>query len=62
MKIEVRVEATANEKRRFLGGANITPMVELVSNMIDSMMLAVVDARLAALTADGMNSEKRDED
>ncbi|MDH3663999.1 MAG: hypothetical protein OEU92_28965 [Alphaproteobacteria bacterium] len=52
MKIDVRVEATGTEKRRFLGQADITPMIELVSDTLDTAMLAVVQARLAALTSD----------
>lgn len=51
MEIDVQVDVTPNERRRFLGDADITPMVELVSEMLDQAMMAVVDARLAALTA-----------
>lgn len=59
MKMEVRVEASVNEKRRFLGGADITPMVELVSIMVDTAMLAVVDARLEALTGENAAADDR---
>lgn len=60
MKIDVRVEATANERRRLLGGADITPMIELVSIMLDSVMMVVVKARLEALSADVMDEEQQD--
>lgn|GEM_PF-4239798 len=60
MKIEVRVEATANEKRRFLGGADITPMIELVSIMLDSVMIVVVQARIKALAAEGIDGDQQD--
>jgi len=60
VKIEVRVEATANEKRRFLGGADITPMIELVSIMLDSVMIVVVQARIKALAAEGIDGDQQD--
>ncbi len=60
MKIDVKVDATANEKRRFLGQADVTPMIELVSIMLDSVMLVVVETRLQALLADGVDSEEQD--
>ena len=62
MKIDVKVKATGNEKRRFLGRADITPMIELVSESLDVAMLAVVQARLAALTAEGFGSEAQGQD
>ena len=60
LKIDVRVEATANERRRLLGGADITPMIELVSIMLDSVMLVVVRARLEALSPDELDDEEQD--
>ena len=59
MKFDVRVEATINEKRRFFGQADVTPMIELMSIMLDSVMMAVVEARLEALMAEGAASEGR---
>jgi len=59
MKIEVRVDADANERRRFLGGANIVPMIEVVSVMINRMMMVVVEERLKALTAEASENEPR---
>ncbi|MEM9625503.1 MAG: DUF6489 family protein [Pseudomonadota bacterium] len=52
MKFDVRVEATTNEKRRFFGQADVTPMVELASVAMDKAMLAVVEARSKALSAE----------
>ena len=49
MELSVRVEATVNEKRRFLGYPDITPLVELASLAMDDLMMLVVEARLAAL-------------
>lgn len=60
MKIDVNVEASIHEKRLFLGGANLIPMIELVSVMLDSMMMAVVKARVAALSSEAMDSDRRD--
>ncbi len=60
MKFDVRVEATTNEKRRFLGQADITPMIELASIMLDSVMMVVVEARLEALTTGTAANEKQD--
>lgn len=60
MKFDVRVEATTNEKRRFLGQADVTPMIELVSIMLDSVMLVVVEARLLPLTAEGAADDELD--
>lgn len=60
MKIEVRVKATTNEKRRFVGGADITPMIELLSIMLDDAMVVVVDARLAALTSTAPDGDRRE--
>lgn len=62
MKIDVRVKASGTEKRRFLGRADITPMVELVSDTLDTAMLAVVQARLAALTSELAASELAESD
>jgi len=61
LEIDVRVEATANERRRLLGGADITPMIELVSIMLDSVMMVVVRARLEALSADELDDERQDQ-
>lgn len=61
MKIDVRVDATLNERRRFLGRADITPMIEVVSIMLDSVSMAVVNARLAALTAEGFTGDEQDQ-
>lgn len=60
MKIEVRVDATTNERRRLIGQADITPIVELVSETLDMAMMAVVDRRLAALTAELDGQSERD--
>ena len=60
LKIDVRVEATASERRRLLGGADITPMIELVSLMLDSVMMVVVRARLETLSDDAMDDERLD--
>lgn len=60
LKIDVRVEATANERRRLLGGADITPMIELVSLMLDSVMMVVVKARLETLSTEVMDDEQQD--
>lgn len=59
MKIDVRVDATENEKRRFLGRANITPVIEVMSIALDRAMLAVVDARLETLTAELAGREEQ---
>lgn len=61
MKIEVRVEATPNERRRFLGRADITPVIEVVSIMLDSVSMAFANARLASLEAEGFTSDRQDE-
>ena len=61
MKIEVRVKADANERRRFLGGANTAPMIELVSVMLDHVMMVVVEERLKALTAEGVDCARREQ-
>ncbi len=61
MKLDVRVEATPNERRRFLGQADVTPMIELASIMLDSVMMVVVEARLEALTAEGAINDEQDE-
>lgn len=60
MKFDVKVDATSNEKRRFLGRPDLTPMIELTSIMLDSAMLAVVEIRLKALLANGVDSERQD--
>lgn len=52
MDIEVRINWTPNQWRRFCGQADITPLVELASVMIDRMAMLVVDRRLDALTAE----------
>ena len=51
MKVDVTIEATPNEKRRFLGSPDLTPLVEMISVMLDEAMMVVVDARLEALEA-----------
>jgi len=57
MKIDVNVDATANEKRRFLGSPDVTTLIELVSVMLDEAMMVVVDARLKALETSAAVSE-----
>lgn len=57
MEIYVNVEATPNERRRLLGYPDITPMAELLSEMLDDAMMVVVDARLEALSATGQPSD-----
>ncbi len=49
MELELRIDMTPNERRRFLGHPDITPMVELVSELADDVMMVVVEARLDAL-------------
>ncbi len=50
MDIDVRLRWTPTEWRRFLGLADITPLVELASVMIDQVVLGIVHQRLEALT------------
>jgi len=59
MAIEIRIDWTANQWRRFLGQADITPIVELISVMADRAAFAAVERHLEALTAvtGGMNSD-----
>lgn len=52
MAIEIRINWTPNQWRRFLGQPDQTPLVELTSVMIDKLALLVVDQRLEALTAE----------
>lgn len=59
MHLNVKVDATPNEKRRFLGYPDITPLVELASEMLDDLMLVVVEARLAALNDQDLDAEPR---
>ena len=49
MEIDIKVDATPNEIRRLLGNPNISPIIELLSVMLDQTMMVVVDARLQAL-------------
>lgn len=53
MKVEVRVDVTANEWRRLFGGADVTPLVGLMSDFLDDVAMVAVEQRLAALEADG---------
>ena len=57
MAIEIRINWTANQWRRFLGRADITPLAELTSIMADKIALHIVDQRLAAL---GLGDGERD--
>lgn len=56
MKIQVQVDATVNEKRRFIGQPDITPLIELASEMLDHAMGLVVEARLEQLEDMGYGS------
>ncbi len=56
MDIEVRLTWTPSQWRRFLGLADITPLVEVSSVMIDRMVMGIIDQRLEALT---MGSKQR---
>ena len=60
MKIDLKVEATLNEKRRFRGSPDLTPLVELVSVMLDEVMMVVVNARLEALETVGFGENGDD--
>lgn len=53
MKVEVRVDVTANEWRRLFGGADVTPLVGLMSDVLDDVAMVAVEQRLAALEAGG---------
>jgi len=57
MAIEIKINWTANQWRRFLGRADITPLAELTSVMADKIALHIVDQRLEAL---GLGDVKRD--
>lgn len=52
MEIDVRLDWTPNQWRRFLGRADMTPLVELAAVMLDKMALHLMDQRLASLNAD----------
>lgn len=52
MAIEVRIDWTPNQWRRFFGRPDTTPLVELMSVMIDKMALLDIDRRLEALTSE----------
>jgi hypothetical protein len=52
MDIEVRINWTPNQWRRFFGHADMTPLIELASVTIDRMAMAMVDRRLEVLAAE----------
>jgi hypothetical protein len=60
MKIDVRIEASPSERRRLLGRANVTPVIEVMSILSDGAAMAVVNARLAALEAEGIVGDQQD--
>ncbi len=49
MVIEIRLDWTPNQWRRFLGQSDTTPLVELMSVMFDKMMHHYVDRELELL-------------
>ena len=60
MKIDVKIEASPNERRRLLGRANIAPVIEVVSILFDGIAMASVNARLAALESEGFVDGRQD--
>ena len=52
MSIEIRMNWTPNQWRRFLGQPDMTPLVELGSVVMDKIALLSIDERLAALQAE----------
>lgn len=52
VEIDVRLDWTPNQWRRFWGQADMTPLVELAAVMHDKMALHLMDQRLASLHAD----------
>ncbi len=51
MAVEIRIDWTANQWRRFYGQADMTPMIEMVSIVADRIALVAIEKHLAALTA-----------
>jgi hypothetical protein len=60
MEIDIKIDATPNEIRRLLGNPDISPMIELLSVMLDQAMMVVVDARLQALESAMLQDEDVD--
>lgn len=60
MKIDVRIEATPNERRRLLGRANLAPVIEVMSILFDGVAMAMLNARLAALEAEIYAGDQQD--
>ncbi len=60
MKIDVRIEATPNERRCLLGRANLAPVIEVMSVLFDGVAIAMVNARLAALEAEILTGDLQD--
>lgn len=60
MNIDVRIEATSTEKRRLLGRANLTPVIEVMSILSDCVAMAMVNARLAALESEIYAGDQQD--
>lgn len=53
MGIEVRINWTPNEWRRFWGWPDVTPLVELTSELLDDAAMALVEHRLETLAMAG---------
>lgn len=52
MTIDIRLNWTPNQWRHFLGQADTTPLVELVSAMLDGVFFYLIQQRIATLGDD----------
>lgn len=58
MSVDVKVNWTMGEWRRFFGLADVTPLVELVSLMSDRFSLLMIHQRLDAMEPDAKASRE----
>lgn len=52
MEVDVKIAWTPSDWRRFLGLADITPLVELMSVVADGLAFGEVERRLEALSCE----------